>query len=72
MPEILKKELVEETRKSVSDELTKRLRNIELEVRQTLETLDKRSKDTLGYLVREMNKTASLPTLEQPEEKKSE
>ena len=65
LPEVLKDALVEAVQNKVMTDAQLRLKKIEQEVKTTLEALDKRQQETLGYLVRQVS-TAAPNILDNP------
>lgn len=59
LPEMLKAELYME----LADKLQKQLKNVEAQVKETLERLDERSKDIQSYLVRQSMLTTNPPVV---------
>lgn len=71
LPGLLNEEALQALTKKLTDEINLRLRHIESNVRDTLEAVDKRSKDSLSYLIR--NATQSPTQLEEkPEDVKED
>jgi hypothetical protein len=77
MPEVLKTELATDLKTEVISNVTRQLNRIEKTIQDRLEVLDQRSKDTLGYLVRntsspEMIKPGEVPPSDTPQAAKQE
>jgi len=53
LPDLLSAELKSEIHKTLAVEVQKRLDNVTKNVKETLDTIDQRSKDIQGYLVRQ-------------------
>ncbi len=64
MPDIMEQALKADVYNSLKGELLTRLTMIETNVRQHLEKLDERQKDTLGYLIRQASAPDSMPSPE--------
>lgn len=59
LPELLSSELRSEMHQKLAVEVQKRLDNVTKNVKDTLETIDQRSKDIQSYLVRQTTKSTS-------------
>jgi hypothetical protein len=64
LPEVLNEALVQELYKKLTETLQLQLDRVGKDVRTTLETIDQRSKDSLGYLVRQATTVAPPSVLD--------
>lgn len=61
LPDVLKTELLEVIKKELVADFTTKLTRIENNVKETLQAVDQRSKDSLSYLVRQSTEPSLIP-----------
>jgi hypothetical protein len=64
LKEVLNEEFALAMRKTLAEQLGKRMDEISESARKTLESIDTRNKDFQSYVVKEISKSTPLPTLE--------
>jgi hypothetical protein len=66
LPAVLKDELLQAISKQLVANLTSKLTKIEENVKETLQAVDQRSKDSLSYLVRQASEPSLPPSAKAP------